>query len=206
MDDAGRGPWDDVPRGLGLVLDDGRGSLPFALIHGEALVACAAWAVGEARVDLVDATWKLPLERIVIASWLRELAQEKFGVHAHGPVPNGVDLEIFHPRGRHDSDRPTVGMLYELQAWKGFEEGLVDFYTLRDDRLVLLCWQLGEEEITHWHEVGAGFAGAAFATAKMLSPRRSWNLATTPHESDERRTPAPIRTRGPANRGSRAER
>ena len=56
MDDAGRGPWDDVPRGLGLVLDEGRGTLPYALIHGEALVACAAWALGESGVDLVDAT------------------------------------------------------------------------------------------------------------------------------------------------------
>jgi 2-C-methyl-D-erythritol 4-phosphate cytidylyltransferase len=56
VDDAGRGPWDDVPRGLGLVLDEGRGALPYALIHGEALVACAAWALGESGVDLVDAT------------------------------------------------------------------------------------------------------------------------------------------------------
>lgn len=30
--------------------------MPFALIHGEALVACAAWALGEAGVQLVDAT------------------------------------------------------------------------------------------------------------------------------------------------------
>jgi 2-C-methyl-D-erythritol 4-phosphate cytidylyltransferase len=56
VDDAGRGPWDEVPRGLGLVLDEDRGSLPYALIHGEALVACAAWALGESGVDLVDAT------------------------------------------------------------------------------------------------------------------------------------------------------
>ena len=56
MDDAGRGPWDDVPRGLGLVLEEGRGALPYALIHGEALVACAAWALGESGVDLADAT------------------------------------------------------------------------------------------------------------------------------------------------------
>ena len=56
MDDAGRGPWDDVPRGLGLVLDEGRGALPYAHIHGESLVACAAWALGESGVDLVDAT------------------------------------------------------------------------------------------------------------------------------------------------------
>lgn len=56
MDDPDRGPWDDVPRGLGLVLDELRGSLPYALIHGEALVACAAWSLGESGVDLVDAT------------------------------------------------------------------------------------------------------------------------------------------------------
>ena len=63
MDDAGRGPWDDVPRGLGLVLDEDRGALPYTLIHGESLVACAAWALGEAGVDLVDAT--VPWEALV---------------------------------------------------------------------------------------------------------------------------------------------
>jgi len=31
-----------------------RGSLPFALVHGEPLVAAAAWAMGEAGVFLVD--------------------------------------------------------------------------------------------------------------------------------------------------------
>ena len=33
-----------------MVVDEDRGSLPFALVHGEALVACAAWALGEAGV------------------------------------------------------------------------------------------------------------------------------------------------------------
>ncbi len=32
------------------------GSLPFALVHGESLVAAAAWALGEAGVDLYDAS------------------------------------------------------------------------------------------------------------------------------------------------------
>jgi hypothetical protein len=41
---------------------------------------------------------------------------------------------------------------------QGVRDGLVDFYTLRDDRLVFLCWRLGEPRITHWHEVDAGFA------------------------------------------------
>lgn len=42
------------PASLGTVAEQGRGSLPFALLRGEALVACAAWAMGEAGVHLVD--------------------------------------------------------------------------------------------------------------------------------------------------------
>ena len=53
--------------------------------------------------------------------------------------------------------------LQELEAvgcvFKGFDAGLVDFYSLRDDRVVFLCWRLGEERITHWHELDAGFGG-----------------------------------------------
>src|ERR1044072_2830215 len=44
----------DVPPALGSVVDEGRGSLPFALIHGEALVATAVWALGESGVTPVD--------------------------------------------------------------------------------------------------------------------------------------------------------
>ncbi|MGD8726331.1 MAG: DUF2203 domain-containing protein [Gemmatimonadales bacterium] len=43
--------------------------------------------------------------------------------------------------------------------FKGFEGGLVDFRSQRDGREVFLCWKLGEEEVAHWHEVDAGFAG-----------------------------------------------
>jgi 2-C-methyl-D-erythritol 4-phosphate cytidylyltransferase len=39
---------------LGAVVETDRGSLPFALVHGEPLVAAAAWAMGEAGVQLVD--------------------------------------------------------------------------------------------------------------------------------------------------------
>jgi hypothetical protein len=55
------------------------------------------------------------------------------------------------------------GYLGELQQvgciFKGFEDGLVDFYSLREDRLVFLCWHYGEERIAHWHELDAGAAG-----------------------------------------------
>lgn len=45
----------EPPAALGIVLDEGRGHLPYSLIHGEALVACAAWALGAAGVTPLDA-------------------------------------------------------------------------------------------------------------------------------------------------------
>jgi hypothetical protein len=43
---------------------------------------------------------------------------------------------------------------------KDYARGLIDFPCLRDGRVVLLCWQLGEEEkIEWWHELEAGFSG-----------------------------------------------
>ena len=42
---------------------------------------------------------------------------------------------------------------------KNGPEGLVDFPSLMDDRVVYLCWRLGEPEVMHWHDLDAGFAG-----------------------------------------------
>jgi hypothetical protein len=42
---------------------------------------------------------------------------------------------------------------------KGIEQGLLDFLGTQDGRDIYLCWQLGEERITFWHEINTGFAG-----------------------------------------------
>ena len=43
---------------------------------------------------------------------------------------------------------------------KDFARGLIDFPSLRDGRVVLLCWQLDEgDRVEWWHDVDAGFAG-----------------------------------------------
>jgi hypothetical protein len=41
---------------------------------------------------------------------------------------------------------------------KDLERGLLDFYALSGDRLIFLCWQLDEPEITHWHSLEGGFS------------------------------------------------
>ena len=43
---------------------------------------------------------------------------------------------------------------------KDYSRGLIDFPCMRDGRIILLCWQLGEgEKIEWWHDVDAGFVG-----------------------------------------------
>jgi hypothetical protein len=42
---------------------------------------------------------------------------------------------------------------------KDIDRGLVDFPALRDGREVFLCWQMGEDEVAHWHELETGYGG-----------------------------------------------
>jgi len=42
---------------------------------------------------------------------------------------------------------------------KDLDTGLLDFPCKIDDKVVLLCWRMGESSIEHWHTVEDGFKG-----------------------------------------------
>ena len=42
---------------------------------------------------------------------------------------------------------------------KDLETGLVDFFSLRDGRVVYLCWAVDEPTVAYWHEINDGFRG-----------------------------------------------
>ena len=43
---------------------------------------------------------------------------------------------------------------------KSLGHGLIDFPSRRNERVIYLCWRLGEgSRIRYWHEIDAGFAG-----------------------------------------------
>jgi len=55
-----------------------------------------------------------------------------------------------------------VDELHELGVQvKDLDRGLVDFPARHPERgdTVLLCWEFGEAEVAHWHDIDAGFAG-----------------------------------------------
>jgi len=85
----------------------------------------------------------------------------------HRIAGNGGDFDPQEPRTlAEDFEREGEAVarcVAQLEALgvlvKDLDRGLVDFPALRGDEEVLLCWQVGEDEIAFWHGADEGFAG-----------------------------------------------
>jgi glycosyltransferase involved in cell wall biosynthesis len=74
--------------------------------------------------ERVDATYRLPLTRIVISSWLRDVMRDKFDAGA-AVLVTPVDRALFHPvPATVATARPRVLMLHHDYAWKGVADGV----------------------------------------------------------------------------------
>jgi glycosyltransferase involved in cell wall biosynthesis len=74
--------------------------------------------------ERVDATYRLPLRKIVISTWLRDVMGERFAAPAEVLV-TPVDRELFHPVPvEAATSRPRVLMLHHDYAWKGVADGV----------------------------------------------------------------------------------
>jgi len=74
--------------------------------------------------DVVDATYRLPLHKIVISTWLAEIMRDKFGASTELLV-TPVDRTLFHRvEARVSTPRPRVLMLHHEYAWKGVADGV----------------------------------------------------------------------------------
>lgn len=82
-----------------------------------------------------------------------------------GAAPDNADAielrEISEKRRRlGEAIGRSLGTLQEAGVLvKDLDQGLCDFYALAGDRLVFLCWRLGEAEVGHWHSLEEGYAG-----------------------------------------------
>ena len=114
-----------------------------------------------------DANALLPTVRGVVRRIRRayrrvSAAQEQARLAAEGAARGGGGME--GGSAYVDALTELAGASGELEELgvqlKDFERGLIDFPSMRDGRVVLLCWQLGEgDELEWWHDLEAGFAG-----------------------------------------------
>lgn len=42
---------------------------------------------------------------------------------------------------------------------RDIDRGLLDFPAVMDGREVYLCWEFGEDDVAHWHDLTSGFGG-----------------------------------------------
>lgn len=119
---------------------------------------------------VAEAERTLPLVRRIVADITSLYPLWREAVHRYelaaagakpewGESPEQLELrrEIDDYAGRitdYQSELEGLGCVF-----KGFEEGLVDFYGKLDGRDIFWCWKQGEERIGHWHEIEAGYAG-----------------------------------------------
>ncbi len=122
----------------------------------------------------VDEANKLAVELKPLLERLVQVKREFDGLHERVEVlslalagaaptnPDARELRDVHTRRTELAEELTRGVQSIQQRGvvvKDLDQGLVDFYTLSGDRLIFLCWQLGEAEVTHWHTLEGGFAG-----------------------------------------------
>jgi hypothetical protein len=108
-------------------------------------------------------------ELLAMQSCKREVDELRgcFEQAAHKSAGNGHVQDEDRLAGKRRRAEALVEQINErlarISEWgvelKGIDEGLIDFPSRRERRIVYLCWRLGEDRITWWHEVDTGFAG-----------------------------------------------
>jgi len=74
---------------------------------------------------------KLPLHKIVIARWLKDVMAAQYGDNVVDLVPNSVDQDQFFAPIRDKQPVPTVGCLYSSHAFKGLDVTLAALHVVR---------------------------------------------------------------------------
>ncbi len=129
-----------------------------------------------------EANARLPLVRAIakdLSTLARDLVDRRQRLDSllAGRKPSTTDVygdelaEMFKSieRDQHKLEE-YLDELHELGVEaKGASDGLIDFPSLMEGRVVYLCWKLGEPEVLHWHDLDAGFMGRQALTVTAES-------------------------------------
>jgi glycosyltransferase involved in cell wall biosynthesis len=92
------------------------------------------YEVWDGPKDRVDATWRLPLRKLVIAQWLKDKAEE-LGAGPVTVVPNAIDSDIFNLDAPPEERSPDeIAMLWHYAPYKGSKDGLEALRMVRESR------------------------------------------------------------------------
>jgi len=113
---------------------------------------------------LDEARSLLPLVKV----WISELVKLRNQIGKHekwsaSRLKKGLDIGGEKPNAwvRDLSRFQEVAQEFQVREilLKDIDRGLIDFPALRDGKEIFLCWELGESDILHWHDLDSGYAG-----------------------------------------------
>jgi glycosyltransferase involved in cell wall biosynthesis len=82
--------------------------------------------------DRCAATYKLPMHKIVVAQWLKDVMRSEYGDEVVDVVPNSVDRSQFDAPSRSKQSVPTVGLIYANSSLKGIDTALAALSIVRE--------------------------------------------------------------------------
>ena len=82
-------------------------------------------------LERVQATYRMPLQKVVIARWLADVMGREYGDPNAVLVSNSVDHEQFFAPPRQRQSVPTVGLLYSVADWKRFDLSMAVLENIR---------------------------------------------------------------------------
>lgn len=97
--------------------------LSYPATKGERCYLIQGYETWMAPKKLVDETWRLPLHKVVVASWLQELG-ESFGCHDLTYIPNAVDRERYILKDVVENRPRQVAMMFSTMPVKGSRVGI----------------------------------------------------------------------------------
>lgn len=90
-----------------------------------------SYEVWDGPKDRVEATYKMPLKKIAVSSWLKRLVESISGQEVYGPIINGVDFGMFYNPNKIYHNPRRIGMVYDPVIRKGTADGLFAFELVR---------------------------------------------------------------------------
>lgn len=82
-------------------------------------------------IQRIDATCYLPIPKIVIAKWVKDLLEKRFNQSPLALIPNSVDTEKFYAPKRTKQSTPTVGLTYTTFYNKGCDISIQAYHIAR---------------------------------------------------------------------------
>lgn len=142
--------------------------------------------------EKVNRTYKMKLDKIVIAGWLKNLIEDEFNEQVAALIPNGINFQRVHlENGRAYYGNKRVLMPYSRVKWKGVEDGLKAWAIIKKEiteaKLVMFGTHKGRDvpDYVEFHQLPSGdeLRKVYNSCDLFLFPSRAEGLPAPPMEA-----------------------